>query len=370
MDIVKEKPIRVLQIVTNMSYGGLENLLMNYYRNIDREKVQFDFLTHVSICQDFEEEIKKLGGKIFRLPRLNPFSFSYRRKLNNFFCAHPEYKVVHCHLDCMAGIPLQAAEKNNVNVKIAHSHSSRQNYNLKYPVKLFFKRNIPQYATNMFACGQEAGEWMFGKKQFEIMRNAIDAQQFRYSEELSKKIKCEMGLQDNFVIGHVGQFRKEKNHLFLIEIFAHVLEKDSRCRLMLVGKGDQMQAVKDKAEKLKISDKILFLGARQDISDLMQSMDIFILPSLYEGLPVTVVEAQAAGLPCIISDRVPIECKITETVEQVSLNDKPEEWAKKLLKYKSCMRQDTYKSIEQAGFDIKTNAKWLEEFYCNAYRQG
>lgn len=360
-------PIRVLHVVTNMSYGGLENLLMNYYRNIDRSKIQFDFLTHVNIHQDFEEEIQSMGGRIYRLPRLNPFSPNYRKKLDAFFKLHKEYAIVHCHLDCLAGIPLKAAKENHVPVRIAHSHNSNQNRNLKYLIKMLYKPSIPTYATDLFACGEEAGDWMFDEKPYTVMRNAIDAQAFRYTQQQCEREKERSKLGGKFVIGHVGQFRQQKNHLFLIDVFAAVAKKDDSCVLLLVGKGPQMEPVKARVQELGLTDKVLFFGARSDIPELMQAMDVFVLPSLYEGLPVTMVEAQASGLPCVISDGVPIECKIINAVEQVSLSKSPAEWADRILSYKKYPRQDHYSAIVSAGFDIRSNAKWLEEFYCDAH---
>ena len=365
MEKMAEEPLRVLQVVTNMSYGGLENLLMNYYRNIDRNRIQFDFLTHVSIHQDFEEEIEALGGRIYRLPRLNPFSPSYVKVLNRFFAEHP-YKVVHSHLDCMSAIPLQAARKQGCLIRIAHSHNSSQVKNLKYPIKLYFRRKIFRYATDLFACGKEAGKWMFQGKGFTIMSNAIDAQEFRLNEEIAGEVRQELGIEDCFVVGHVGQFRTEKNHLFLIDVFAEILKREKRARLVLVGKGPQMQPAIEKVKVLGVQEKVLFLGARADISRLMQAMDVFVLPSTHEGLPVTLIEAQASGLPCVISDGVPLECKLTNDVKQVPLAEATGVWAEHILRYRDYVCSDNYSAIVSAGYDIRSNVNWLEEFYCNA----
>ena len=358
-----ETPIRILHIVTNMSYGGLENLLMNYYRNIDREIIQFDFLTHVDIHQDFEDEIRMLGGRIYRLPRLNPFSPSYRKKLDGFFRLHPEYTIAHCHLDCLAGIPLKAAQKNHVPIRIAHGHGCSQNHNLKYLIKMLYKPTIPRYATALFACGEKAGDWMFGGEPYTVMRNAIDAGAFRYGRERACQKKEELGFVGKFVIGHVGQFREEKNHLFLIEVFAEIARKDDNCVLLLVGKGPKMEPAKERARALGIAEKVCFAGARSDIPELMQAMDVFVLSSIYEGLPVTMVEAQAAGLPCVISSGISAECKLTDAVEQIALSEGAPVWADRILTYKTFSRQDTYDRIVESGFDIQANARWLKDFY-------
>lgn len=362
------EPIRVLHVVTNMSYGGLENLLMNYYRNIDRSKIQFDFLTHVDIHQDFEEEIAALGGRLYRLPRLNPLSISYRRKLRCFFAEHPEYRIVHSHLDCLSAIPLKAAKQCGVPVRLAHSHSSSVVRNWKMLLKYLYRPLIPRYATDLFACGEKAGAWMFQSNPFRVLSNAVDAKLFRFDPSAALRIREKLGLGKAFVVGHVGQFRQEKNHLFLLDTFAEVLQRDPDSRLMLVGKGPQMEPAMEKADTLGIRDQVLFLGARPDIPELMQAMDVFVLPSLYEGLPVTMIEAQASGLPCVISDGVPLECKLTDAVTQVPLAEAADRWAEAILSQKNHERHDGCDAIAAAGFDIGTNVRWLEAYYINEYQ--
>lgn len=365
-----EEPIRILQIVTKMNYGGIENMLMTYFRNIDRKKVVFDFLSHYEGKQDFEEEITALGGNLYKLPRLNPFSMSYYKRLEKFFKEHPEYRVVHSHLDCMAGIPLIVAKKCGVKVRIAHSHSSNQNYNFKYPIKLMCKKIIPKIATALFACSKQAGNWMFNTSSYKVLCNAINSLSFRYSPDMEKEVKDILKLQKRFVVGHVGQFRKEKNHFFLLDIFAEVLKKDSSSVLVMVGEGDQMEPAKTYAEELGITSNVMFLGARNDVNKLLQGFDIFVLPSKFEGLPVSVIEAQAAGLPCVVTDCVPQECcDVTGNAVRLSIKEKPAVWAEKILSYKGFNKQDAYEQIKNAGFDIKENARWLEEYYINAYNK-
>ena len=368
MQTFPNEPIRILQVVTNMSFGGLENLLMNYYRNIDRSKVQFDFLTHVDIHQDFEEEIAALGGKLYRLPRLNPLSISYRKVLNAFFREHPEYRIVHSHLNCMSAVPLKAAKQCGVPVRIAHSHTSSVVRNLKMVLKYLYRPLIPHYATALFACGKKSGDWMFRGAPYTVVQNAIDARKYRFDRDVSLRMRRELGLGDHFVVGHVGQFRVEKNHLFLIDVFAEVLKHHPNSRLVLVGKGPLMEPAMQRADALGIREKILFLGARADIPELMQTMDVFVLPSLYEGLPVTMVEAQAAGIPCVISDGVPLECVLTDAVEQLTLSTPPLHWAKTILRNRELQRADRLDTIITAGFDIRTNVAWLENYYLTAYR--
>ncbi len=362
------EPIRILQVVTNMSYGGLENFIMNNYRNIDRTRVQLDFLTHFAGHQDYEEEIEKLGGKLYRLPKLNPFDKKYLKELDAFFAAHPEYKVVHSHLNCFSGIILKAAKKSGATTRIAHSHIVLdKKLDPEYILKSILKKDIPKYATDFFACGDEAGKFMFGKEKFKIINNSIDAAQYSFDAEKAAKVKAEWKLADSFVLGHVGMFREQKNHPFLFELVKHTAEKDPSVKLLCVGNGPLFEDMKSKAEQLGASDYVIFAGGREDVADLMQAMDVFLLPSLYEGFPVTMVEAQAAGLPCVISDRVAPECKLTESVSMLSLEDSLDKWTDEILRQGSLPRNNNRDLIVSAGFDIKANAKWLEDFYVKKY---
>ena len=354
-------PIRILHVVTYMGRGGLETMLMNYYRAIDRTKVQFDFLTHRDFRADYDDEIEALGGKIYRLPNLNPFSRSYLGALDRFFREHPEYRIVHSHLDCMSAIPLKEAKKHGVPVRIGHAHNSNQPRDAKYLLKLFYKRMIAGQATQLFACSDEAGRWMFGNADFRVLNNAIDAGKYAFDADIRSTVRRELGLPaDALVVGHVGRFDPQKNHRFLVEIFEKMPED---ARLLLVGDGVLRPDVEQQAEALGIRDRVLFTGVRTDVDRLLQAMDVFLMPSLFEGLPVSIVEAQAAALPCLISDKVPIECKKTELVTQIPLDASPAEWAEAVLSAAEAPRGDTLAQIREAGFDIRANAEWLQNYY-------
>lgn len=359
--------LRVLQVVTHMDRGGLESMLMNYYRHIDREKVQFDFLVHRQERAAFDDEIEALGGRIYRLPRLVPWSKAYLSELNRFFDEHPEYKVVHVHQDCLSSVILKAAAQHNVPVRIAHSHSANQDKNIKYPIKLRYKRKIPRYTTHLFACGKEAGDWMFSGASYQIINNAIDVAAYTYDADKHGELRRQLDLADELVIGHVGNYTQPKNHPFLLEILAALLKIEPNAVLLLVGGGEGMSQIREKAQKLGIAEHVHFLGVRSDVADLMQAMDAFVFPSLYEGLPVTMVEAQAAGLPCIISDKVPPECILTEgLVDIMPLSASPEAWAEKILKKRAIPRTDRRAEIAAHGFDISTEAVKLQDFYLEA----
>lgn len=362
-------PIRILQVVTYMGRGGLETMLMNYYRQIDRNKVQFDFLVHRDLRADYDDEIESLGGKIYRLPRLVPQSPTYHKALDGFFFEHPEYKIIHVHQDCLSAIILKAAEKHGVPVRIAHSHCSSQDKNLKYPIKLFYQRQIPQYATELFACGQDAGEWMFRGADFRVLNNAIDASAYCYDTQIREAKRREMGIAEStFVVGHIGRFSPPKNHDGLLKIFAAIHNREPNSVLMLVGDGNLRGAIEKQIAELRLTDAVVMTGVRSDVPDLLQAMDVFVFPSNYEGLPVTMVEAQAAGLPCFISDKVPIECKITDLVTQIPLAAPPEAWAENILAARDLPRRDTYAEIAQSGFDIRENAAWLQNFYLEQWK--
>ena len=363
--------MRVLQVVTNMDRGGLETMLMNYYRHIDRTKVQFDFLTHRRERAAYDDEIEALGGKIYRLPRLIPWSKHYLSALDDFFTSHPEYKVIHVHQDCLSSIVLRVAAKHGVPVRIAHSHSASQDKDIKYLVKRFYMKYIPRYATNLFACSNAAGKWMFQDNSYQLISNAIDASEFSFGAQKRGRIREEFGFNDDtLVVGHVGSFWAVKNHTFLIDVFS-ILEKiNNTAKLLLVGYGGRMEEIREKVKNLGLCDKVIFTGIRTDVSDLMQAMDVFVFPSLYEGLPVTMVEAQAAGLPCIISDKVPPECILTEgLVDIMPLSASPEVWAEKVLSKRAIPRTDRRAEIAAHGFDITTEAVKLQEFYLEAYEQ-
>ena len=362
--------IRVLQVATYMGRGGLESMIMNYYRHIDREKVQFDFLVHRQERAAFDDEIESLGGRIYRLTRLVPWSKSYLSALNRFFDEHPEYRIVHVHQDCLSSVILKAAAQHHIPVRIAHSHNANQDKNLKYPIKLWYKRSIPKYATNLFACGKDAGDWMFSGAPYQIINNAIDAAAYAYEPEKRAEMRCQLGLTDELVVGHVGRFNQQKNHPFLLEVFAALLKKEPHAVLLLVGGGEDMPKIQAKAQTLGIAECVRFPGVRSDVADLMQAMDVFVFPSLYEGLPVTMVEAQAAGLPCIISDKVPPECILTEgLVDVMPLSASPETWAENILAKRAIPRTDRRAEIAAHGFDITTEAVKLQEFYLKAYEQ-
>lgn len=362
--------LRILHVVTHMNRGGLETMLMNYYRQIDRNKIQFDFLVHRYYRADYDDEIESLGGIIYRLPVLNPLDSNYKNALSSFFDGHPEYQIIHVHQDCMSTVILKEAERHHVKVRIAHSHNSNQDKNWKYPIKLYYKNSISRYATDLFACNEEAGEWMFNGAPFTIVKNAVNTERYRFNELTRKTIRSEFGIQNNqLMIGHVGRIDEVKNHRFLVEVFKEVL-KQKDAILLLVGRGDLEEEIRKSVETFGIKDRVIFAGLRNDVDSLLQAMDVFVFPSLYEGLPMSLVEAQASGLPCVISDQVSPECMITKNTVMMSLKQSPAEWADQVLRFADLPREDTYDTIVESGFDIKKNSEELQEFYFSAADRG
>lgn len=360
------RQLRVLQILTGLDRGGMETMTMNYYRNIDRARVQFDFLLHREKVGDYEAEALALGAQIFRVPRQNPLNPGYWHALNRFFDKH-NYQIVHVQLDCMSALPLFVAKSHGIPVRIAHSHNSRQDKDIKYPLKLLCKHFIRHEATDLLACGVDAGRWMFGTDNFTVLKNAISVDDFAYNEERRSRVRMELGIARNaFVVGHVGRFVPSKNHSFILEVFSTLLSSYPNAVLLLVGNGELRLETERLTNELGIADSVRFLGVRSDVPDIMQAMDVFFMPSLYEGLPLVLVEAQAAGLPCVISDSIPVDCDIdSRLIFRFSLDESRNEWAKAILsqKVREESRSAGSAAVRCAGFDIKQTTSFLEQYY-------
>lgn len=358
--------IRILHVVNDMHRAGLETMLMNYYRNIDRTKIQFDFLTHRPHKSDYDDEIISMGGKVYYAPRLYPQNYpKYFKWMKKFFREHPEYHIIHSHIDSMSYLPLLAAKKAGVPVRIAHSHNTSVDKDFKFFLKQLFRSQITFVANYYCACGKEAGEFLFGSKSFTIIPNAIEVNSFLYQDEIRHLKRMELGLTDEFTLGHVGRLSYQKNHKFLIEIFSKVCEKNSKAVLLLIGVGEKEEEIRAQIRKLGLDANVKFLGSRSDVNELYQAMDLFIMPSFFEGIPVTGIEAQFAGLPCIFSTKVPEEVSFTDKCRFLALEDSAEKWAKIILNTHNTPRIEGSYIAENSWYNIK-NAKYiLEEYYLN-----
>ena len=365
-------PIRILQVVPNMQAGGLENFIMNVYRQIDRDKVQFDFLVHYQRKCFFDDEIEQLGGRIYRLSvREDNNVLKYIRDLNRFFREHPEYRIVHGHMASLARFYLGAARKRGVPVRIVHSHNTSTEKNLKG----FCKRQLLRFAKGeanvRFACSRGAGTFLFGSTAYTVVPNAIDTERFRFNAEVREQTRRQLGVENKFVVGHIGRFNTQKNHMFLLDIFREVLKRNPASVLLLIGKGETEGAVREKTASLGLRDAVRFLGVRADVERLYQAMDVFALPSLFEGLGIVAVEAQAAGLSTFVSDKIPNEAKVTDLLHFIPLDAAPAQWAEKILSADTAAgRQGTPRSLEGTPYDIRLLAKRLQDFYLKADREG
>ncbi|MGI6114024.1 MAG: glycosyltransferase family 1 protein [Mahellales bacterium] len=360
-------PIRVLQVVSKMNRGGAETMIMNLYRNIDRSKVQFDFIVHSKEKCAYDDEIESLGGKIYKVPQyIGKNHIQYIKAWEDFFQMHHEYKIIHGHVRSTAVLYLRIAKKYGLTT-IAHSHSTSSGVGFIAIMKNIFQYPIRYTADYFFACSKAAGEWLYGKKvcnssNFHIIYNAIDFKSFIFNENKRTKARKEFGVEDKLVIGHVGRFHSSKNHEFIIDIFKEVHEINEETKLLLIGDGKLRETIENKVSRLALKDSVIFAGIRTDVSYLLQAMDIYVFPSLFEGFPVTLIEAQAAGLTCIISDTITKEVCITPLVIQLPLSLSAKEWAEIILK-QNIQRVNTKLYFEHTEFDINNLVEKLTEFY-------
>ena len=362
--------LRVLHSVSNMARAGIETTLMNYYREIDRSQIQFDFLANKPVPGEYDEEIRSMGGRVFVSTGLNPLHYpQYKRFMAELLHSNPEIGILHAHNEAMGYYALQSAKDAGLPVRIAHAHSTRIIRDYKYPLKLVCKQLIPGAATDYWGCGRDAGIYYFGEKRWQasgfVLRNAIDVSRFAFRQEIRDRLRQLHGLENCFVIGHVGRFNVAKNHSRLLDIFAEITKAVPEARLVLIGTGELEQSVKEKARDMGIQDKVLFLGQMPDVSEWYQAMDCFVLPSLFEGLPVVGIEAQAAGLPCFFSDRVTDEALLSPAARRVSLQAEDAEWAREILAVRQSEtdRPRGMDVVRQAGYDIHVEARKLQEIY-------
>ncbi len=371
-----EEPIRVASVIGRYIGGGVEAVTINYYRNIDKNKVQLDFICDEDSTNIPYEEIERMGGKVIIIPSYSK-PFKYHKALKRVL-KEGNYKIIHSNINTLSVFSLFAAKCAGVPVRIAHSHSTtNKKEKKKNLMKQVLRPFSKVFATDYMCCSELAGRWLFGNKEYDkgnvyLLNNAIDLDKFKYNESLRKKKRKELGIKDDaLVIGHIGRFVAQKNHDYLIDIFNEIHKKNNNSILLLAGQGPLMEDIKNKVKELNLDDNVKFLGQRNDANELYQAFDVFLLPSLYEGLPVVGVEAQASGLLCYLSDDMTKETKVLDITKFMSLNNTPEEWANNILddvkKYK---RIDTSKEMTAKNFNIKEEAKKLEEYYLNLYNNG
>ncbi|GHV39962.1 glycosyl transferase family 1 [Clostridia bacterium] len=361
--------IKVLHYLGSLSAGGIPSRVMDVYRSINREIIQFDFLIGKEGKDFYDDEITRLGGHIYRIQASIRSGLKGKKELKCFFDSHKkDYDVIYIHFSSLSNIRvLLESVHSNAKVKIVHSHGNATTGNIIHDIfhKINRLRNIDKYCTHKFAVSYVAGKWMFGKHAcFTVLKNPIDIKAFSYNEEIRDSVRQEMDFDGKFVVGHVGRFVEVKNHKFLIEIFAEIRKLYENVVLLLIGDGPLVNEIKQYADNHNISDYVIFLGATKEVSKFLQGVDVFVFPSICEGLGNVVIEAQAAGLKTIVSDVVPRETDITDLIEYISLTKSVSYWADRILIYKDgYKRRDTYQEISASGFELYENIKWFEEFY-------
>ena len=358
---------RILFISQYLNRAGTEAFMMNVFRGVDHSRFQADFLLYNWKQTDYSKEVEAAGNKVWRVPSRRESPIGWYRSLNRFFKEHAqEYSAIHfCGNGLTAIAPIVLAYHFGVPVRICHSHNS----SLKgLHNKLFhlLQRGIAKrLTTHHFACSTQAAKWFFGNSPAVIVKNGIDVQRFAFNSETREKVRLQNGISPTVkVIGHIGRLETEKNHTFLVEIFAEYCKSQPDTLLMLVGKGSLMNAIKEKTERLNISDKVCFMGERSDVSDLLQAMDLFLMPSTFEGQPFVLIEAQCAGLPCLISDVINQDICLTDNVKSYSLDQSSKGWADEIAALLALyQRKSEHKMIEQKGYSIAETISYLEKVY-------
>lgn len=373
--MAENKPIRVAQIIGKWLGGGVESVVMNYYRNIDRNKIQFDFICDNDSTNIPYAEIESLGGKVILIPPYQKV-IKYHKELKRVL-KEGNYKIVHSHINTLSVFSLFAAKCAGVPVRIAHSHSTtNKKEKSKNLMKQLLRPFSKVFATDYMCCSELAGRWLFGDKEYDkgnvyLLNNAIDLDKFKYDEVVRKEKRKELNIDDDtLVIGHVGRFVEQKNHRFLIDIFNEVHKQNENSILLLVGQGPLMEKIKEKVKSLGIEDCVKFLGQRNDINELYQVMDLFLFPSLYEGLGMVAVEAQVSGLPCVVATEIPEIAKVTEKITFINLENKIEIWTEIIFKYlKNINRKNINFTNGIKKYDIIKETTKLEKKYLNSYKR-
>ncbi len=359
-EVIEMNPTRVLCVFSLLNRGGAETMCMNLYKNIDRSKVQFDFVKHGDRIGDFEQEIQELGGIVYTAPIYRVYNHvQYEKWWRNFFKEHEEYRIVHAHYFTVASIYLKIAQDFH-RTAIAHSHNTQ----IDGIVRKILVKRIETHADYCFACTEDAGKWMFPNKPYVVLNNAIDSEKFQYNREKREEIRASFGIKNELVIGIVGRFNAEKNPFYSLRIIDEAAKSIPKFRVLWIGVGDKLKKeVENKIIEAKLQDIVYMLGGRSDVPQLLQAMDVFLMPSLFEGLPVSLIEAQAAGLPCLCSERISRKVDITGLCSFFPLDDDLHCWIDALLNIDVHERKNQKQAIIDAGYDVKETSKEMERFY-------
>lgn len=361
------KPIKVLYVHGGtLEKAGTETFMMNVLRFIDPKKVHIDFLVFGCKPGAYDNEVLDHGSKIFRVP-YTPKDFKRKdRSLRDIKRAivQENYDIVHAHMNALNSPVLRVMKRWGIPVRISHSHGSQHFVTQKAIIRIKerIKLSIPKYATALLSCSKEAGDFLYPNHEYIIMNNGIDTDHFRYSLETRNQIRSELNLSEAFVVGHVGRFNFQKNHDFLIDVFYEILKRIPNAHLMLLGEGELQEKIQKKVSELNIENSVTFLGIRDNMPAYYQAMDAFVLPSVFEGLPYVLVEAQGSGLLCVASNTVDMKSKLTDSFFFESLEN-PQKWADLIFEHKDYVRYSSEEVLKTQGYDVKENVKWLTDFY-------
>lgn len=363
--------IRILHSVSYMSRGGIETMLMNYYRNIDRSKVQFDFLCNAPFEGAYDEEIRQMGGRIFRSPGYSPLKrFAYKRFMRQLFAEHPEYKIVEAHNGPLGRYTIKAAKDSGIPVRIYHAHGADLPFNLKWPIKYYCMKMLKYSMNEHFVCSEKAGRFYMGDKvmdsgDYHFIPNAVELPKFIYNTETRRVLREKFHFGDKLVLGHIGRLSFQKNHRFLLSVFARLHEMNSKTHLVLVGDGELRDEIETQIKQLGLEDAVTLTGVVSNPNDWYQAFDLFVMPSRWEGLPVTGVEAQCADLPCVFSSAVTHEVELSDKVTFLDLSMTHEHWASKLneILLNLAPRKDQTELMTRCHYNIVEEAKNLQTLY-------
>ena len=363
--------VRVLQILCALNDGGIERLLYEYYRRFNHQEIVFDFAINDTNEGILEKRLVDMGSNIYRYTKFRINFCQAVKDLNNII-DNEDYDIIHSHLANRGVFSIIHAKKKGIKTRISHCHSAFEPES--FVEKSFRKLSTPLtkvYSTHLFACGNDSGKWMWGKKNIEnnrviIMKNAINVNKFKFSDSKRKKIRNELNIEGKFVLGCVGRLSYQKNQEFLIDVFKKYNESHPNSCLILIGEGDKREAIKNKIEKYDLEDSVILLGVRDNVNELLSAFDIYILPSLYEGLPISVIEAQASGLNCILSNRITQEVALSSLVDYCKIDGTLNEWCLAIDRSKDKILKDRSKAVKvinDNGYNIDIESKKLYEFY-------
>lgn len=357
---------RILQVLTTTNKGGAETMVMNCYRAIDKTRIQFDFLVHRSERGDFDEEIEQMGGRIFHTISIRPWNYlTYFKDLDRFFYEHEgEFVAVHAHIQENSCFALKYAEKYGIRNRVCTSHAADRNKDYKFLFRKFAMLFGEKSITAKLACGVEAGKCLYGDNaNFQVMHNPIDVKKFVYNQEVSRSLREEKGWGDHLIIGNVARFGYPKNQTFIVDIFAEVLKKRNDAVLVFIGHGPDMPMVKNKVHQMGLDDKVFFEGLQNNVAKYLSAFDVIIHPSIFEGMPISIIEAQSAGVKCFLSDTIDSDVNVTGDVTFLSLDHIPKEWADAILKVVPYPKPDNYQKIVDAGYDVFQSLNQLITIY-------